>query len=681
MLLRRSVIMVIVLLALVASAPAPATAAAGRVAPARTTLPASPATAPAAAAHPASAPAATAPEDEVRLAQRFAPVLRLVRQDRPCDSGEPYAPADVAAFLDNDTVALRGPWGADDLIKVGPTAQDLAKGLPDYHLDFPGDPLRPGCDYEQWARSVTGGHRPTMYAHVVADRDRPGRLALQYWFFYAFNDFNNTHEGDWELVQLEFDAPDAATAFARTPVRLGYSQHEGVETSAWEDPKLAIVGGTHPVVYPAAGSHASYYEPELYLGRSGQRGFGCDDALGPQDEPDMALQVVPQDPRAAVAAFPWLGFRGRWGERQQAFYNGPTGPNMKDRWTRPADWVDENGHGTSYSVPAGGLFGTQVTDLFCSGVGTGSRVLRRATSSPSTALVLVAIVLVFAVWQTQRTSWEGSRPLRAARRRSWGQTVAAAVRMYAARPVLFTSVGLLTVPLVLLLALLSRADLGGPVIGGGAGDASGGIRLGLTGVLASVEIGVVIVLVQAASTQALAEIDAGRDVTAWSAYRLALAHWRPLLMSCVVWAAAVGLLVLSTRYTVLLAVIVIVLWGLFVPVLILERRGPVESLRRSARLVLPRMLRVISLIAAAVVLAGATGPLIGFALLLLIPSLPFALLNLLSGLVYVVLFPLVALTTAYVYYDAAVNEARTGEGGQDVLPSELPDPDQGARAT
>ena len=37
----------------------------------------------------------------------------------------------------------------------------------------------------------------------------PGELALQYWLFYAFNDWNNLHEGDWEMIQLLFDAEDA----------------------------------------------------------------------------------------------------------------------------------------------------------------------------------------------------------------------------------------------------------------------------------------------------------------------------------------------------------------------------------------------------------------------------------------------------------------------------------------
>ena len=34
----------------------------------------------------------------------------------------------------------------------------------------------------------------------------PGRIALQYWLFYVFNDFNNLHEGDWEM-SVELPGP------------------------------------------------------------------------------------------------------------------------------------------------------------------------------------------------------------------------------------------------------------------------------------------------------------------------------------------------------------------------------------------------------------------------------------------------------------------------------------------
>ena len=175
---------------------------------------------------------------EQDLAAKYAPVVRLVEQTEECGPGEPYRPMDVDRLFGDSTVALRGPWNATDLVKIGPTAKDLA-GLYEYHLDFPGSALDPGCDYEKWARRLEQGSSPTIYAHVATDPTAPGKLALQYWFFYAFNDFNNTHEGDWEMIQLVFDAADASEALrAAHPTEAGYSSHEGAERATWGDEKL-----------------------------------------------------------------------------------------------------------------------------------------------------------------------------------------------------------------------------------------------------------------------------------------------------------------------------------------------------------------------------------------------------------------------------------------------------------
>ncbi|HEX6487183.1 MAG TPA: hypothetical protein VF012_10765, partial [Nocardioidaceae bacterium] len=182
--------------------------------------------------------AVAAPEDD--LAARYAPVLRLVDQPEECGPGEPFIPTDVEAFLGEDTVSLRGPWTANDLVLIAPTAEDLGQGRYEHHLDFPGNPLAPGCDYERWVETFSAANRPTTYAHVVTEPGRPNRLALQYWFFYPFNDYNNKHEGDWEMIQLLFAADDATDAMRTTPLEVAYSQHEGAERADWDDPKLEV---------------------------------------------------------------------------------------------------------------------------------------------------------------------------------------------------------------------------------------------------------------------------------------------------------------------------------------------------------------------------------------------------------------------------------------------------------
>ena len=164
----------------------------------------------------AAAGAGASTRDEDALAQKYSPVVRLVEQPVECGPGEPYIPLDVDLLFGQPTVALRGPWNTTDLVKIGPSAQDLVNRF-EYHLDYPGSALSPGCDYENWQRHLlAGGGSPTVYAHVATEPGHPGKVALQYWFFYVFNDFNNTHEGDWEMVQLDFDAADAAEALKRS---------------------------------------------------------------------------------------------------------------------------------------------------------------------------------------------------------------------------------------------------------------------------------------------------------------------------------------------------------------------------------------------------------------------------------------------------------------------------------
>src|SRR5262249_13093155 len=188
---------------------------------------------------------------EQALARRYAPVVRLVEHSGSCGEGLPYVPINVNVLFGEPTVALRGPWGPD-LVKIAPTAKDLGRGLYAYHLDFPGNALKPGCDYLHWERRLTEGRSPVMYAHVVTDSAHPDRLALQYWFFYVFNDWNNLHEGDWEMIQLVFDAATAGQAPGRRPPRNGDSQNERGGRTGRGAPGIRGGARTQPRAPPAS---------------------------------------------------------------------------------------------------------------------------------------------------------------------------------------------------------------------------------------------------------------------------------------------------------------------------------------------------------------------------------------------------------------------------------------------
>ena len=261
---------------------------------------------------------------EEELAESYAPIVRLVEQPEECGPGEPYRPIDVGAIFDEETVSLRGPWRSNDLVEIGPSADDLGRGLYEYNLDFPGDALNPGCDYELWARRITADTEPTVYAHVAQEAAYPDRLALQYWFYYPFNDWNNLHEGDWEMIQLvagkrRGGARDGAGRGRLQPAR---GRREGGVGGRQARGRRRHAPGRLP-----GGRLAC----ELLLGQPLPRPCGRDRRrLRRHDRParraPAAGSLDLERPGSRGGAFPWIAFEGRWGERQQAFYNGRAEP-------------------------------------------------------------------------------------------------------------------------------------------------------------------------------------------------------------------------------------------------------------------------------------------------------------------------------------------------------------------
>ena len=602
--------------------------------------------------------------DETGLAERYAPVVRLVAQAQECGYGESYRPLDVDVLFGEPTVALRGPW-ASDLVKIAPTAEDLSSKRYEYHLDFPGNALAPGCDYERWSRFVNGDMPPAVYAHVARDPGHPGKLSLQYWFYYAFNDWNNTHEGDWEMVQLVFDADSAAAALSSDPAEVGYSQHEGAERAEWGDDKLEVVGGTHPVVHPAAGSHANFYGESLHLGRSASEGVGCDDTTGPTIEIRPGVRTIPSDPAAARRQFPWIEFAGRWGELQRGIFNGPTGPNLKSQWTRPIEW-SEGWRSRSLAVPGGGALGTGATDFFCDAVAAGSNALRRAVDEPLMLVVLLALVALV-IYLLSRTRWRPGAPLRLARRRAWGQVLSASALMYGRRLGLFLGLGLIALPVSIVVTFLQAGLLqGSSFLGVPTEEEGGGAAVYVAVVLGTALTLTGLGFVQAATAHALVKIDEGGTISPLRAYRLALANLRQLLVAVLIAAFAVSLLA-TTIFLVPIAIWLAVRWALVAPVVALEGGA---ALRRSGRLVRRGWLKVGSLVVVGAALALIAGPLVG-ALLILLTNAPLWVLNVVSGVVYVVVLPFVALATVYVYFDMRVRDELAEEGDTSTLPAEI----------
>ncbi len=109
--------------------------------------------------------------------------------------------------------------------------------------------------------------RFTYYGRVVREG---GYICLQYWLFYAMNDWRSTfsgvndHEADWELITVYLTA---APGHAPQPRWVALSSHEHQGDSLrrrWDDPELRRQGN-HPVAFAGAGSHSGAFVPGDYV--------------------------------------------------------------------------------------------------------------------------------------------------------------------------------------------------------------------------------------------------------------------------------------------------------------------------------------------------------------------------------------------------------------------------------
>ena len=109
--------------------------------------------------------------------------------------------------------------------------------------------------------------RHPYYGRVVRSG---GYIALQYWYFYAFNDWRsraygvNDHEADWEQVIVYLaEQPDGSVQ----PAWVVFSAHDETGDDLrrrWDDPDMTLVGD-HPVVHAGLGSHSGAYLAGEYL--------------------------------------------------------------------------------------------------------------------------------------------------------------------------------------------------------------------------------------------------------------------------------------------------------------------------------------------------------------------------------------------------------------------------------
>jgi hypothetical protein len=601
----------------------------------------------AAAAGPAQADDAS---PEQRLAEKYAPIVELKTQTEPCSSdGEPYRPVPVDVVLGRSDVELVDSNGK--VLKTAPTAADLYGRPDDDYLDFPGSPLDAGCTYEKWADQITKGVASTVYAHVVTERRKPGKLALQYWLYYPFNDWNNKHESDWEMIQLVFDASSASQALQRTPKEIGYSQHEGAERADWDDDKLQRQG-SHPVVFPGRGSHANYYKQTIWLGHSAQEGFGCDNTTAPSHAVRPQIVLLPDSaPTSADASFAWLGFEGHWGQKEQGPNKGPTGPNVKSQWTEPISWVDDEWRKSSTEIPLQSTLGPSTTSFFCGAVAKGSEIYLWFLREPLVMLGVLGAFVLFGVWLSRRTRWSPVEPYPIDDVRTGGQIYRGAFRIYRRYRWLFLGIGVIFVPLAAVSALAQELISRFTGLGAFFEDVqSDALVSGVTALLfGQLSTALASIAVAGAVAHALVRIEEGDHPDALQAYRGIVPRLGPLGWAWFRIFVIAGLLTI-TIVGIPFAIVYLVRKTVTTQACVVEELRASPALARSTELVERHGPRVFAISALVNVTAYLLGPIVGV-LVLLLTSSSLPLVNLVSSLVYAVVVPYAGIAIALLFYD------------------------------
>jgi hypothetical protein len=175
-----------------------------------------------------------------------------------------------------------------------------------------------------------------VYGHVYGNNI--GGVDVQYWFFYAYNDnfatFN--HEGDWESVAVRLRGDGSTDS-------VFYCKHGDCEQ---KQPWQVSWYGSHPTVWVADGSHASYENesecdwsviteggPDSCETNDAFRWFTWSGGRGGNAGLQGGGVINMGEKGAPLNGQSFIHFNGKWGEIGTSDdTSGPVGPAYKTSW-------------------------------------------------------------------------------------------------------------------------------------------------------------------------------------------------------------------------------------------------------------------------------------------------------------------------------------------------------------
>jgi hypothetical protein len=587
----------------------------------------------------------------LELAKKYVPVMMIREQEDPlCGiEGEQYQVMKVDALFGNpDVLLMRNNDKLDStLIKRAPEISDLRNRGEEAYLDLRGDPLGDTCIYaKDFDEMKDEGRAPVaVYAHIAREKGRSG-IALQYWFYWYFNQFNDLHESDWEGMQITFKANTARKALEEEPDQMLLFQHAGGERANWTDDKVEK-DGDHPVVYPAAGSHATFYQSAIYP-QNGSKGsgVGCDNTSEPLRELRPEAVLLPWQP-TDKGEFAWLSFDGRWGQKEKSFNNGPTGPQTKDQWGKPFSWMEQQ-RWSSPRMPGGGIVGPEAVNAFCGVIAGVTGVMNLQQAEPWAAYGIIAgfILIVFFVFFYSK--WRPADPDRLQQKRAYGQIVGASLKLYRRNLAAFAALGAIAIPIV-----GGTQALGGWLRGrSGSDDLLQGLSDIVLGVGSPVALTLVSALVIVYIRDLVCERDAGIKGSIHGTRTL---FWRVVIAKML---SLTGVFLLAiTVIGIPFAIRFLVTWSFVQQEVIFTDRSIREAFLASTDLVRGRWWHTVRTVVPLGAVLAVAGPMLG--LFLIFTPLPLVLVNLIGSVVYALVIPFTTTGTTLLYFDL---QARQREG-------------------
>lgn len=264
--------------------------------------------------------------------------------DKPCGDDVVAQDVDEATLAAGGYERRAGGCRSEETERAFRTNEDTAPNHSEDVPDRQGFYLDLDDGYRGGEPLDSDGRVPApMYWEYVPGEAGSGEAAYIYWLFYAYNDYLNNHEGDWErvAVQVKDDQPVGVTFWKHNEPAC---MVPWTSLDNWEG---------HPITYSAKGSHGSY--PDV----------GLHGHPGGTDTTSQGDEWQTWEHAQSITEQPWWGYAGAWGWQNPVNrsllkeFSGPDGPNpVYDKGAARANALTDQYCGK----PANIFHGTWVSD-------------------------------------------------------------------------------------------------------------------------------------------------------------------------------------------------------------------------------------------------------------------------------------------------------------------------------